>query len=36
MPLRVLADEFHVNVRTLRAAARDGRLTAKHKSCRLA
>ena len=28
MPLRVLADEFHVNVRTLRAAARDGRLKA--------
>ncbi len=26
--LQVLADEFHVNVRTLRAAAHDGRLAA--------
>jgi DNA-binding transcriptional regulator YiaG len=28
VPLQVLADEFHVHVRTLRAAAHDGRLTA--------
>jgi DNA-binding transcriptional regulator YiaG len=28
MPLQVLADEFHVHVRTLRAAAHDGRLAA--------
>jgi DNA-binding transcriptional regulator YiaG len=28
LPLWVLAEEFHVNVRTLRAAARDGRLSA--------
>ncbi len=28
MPLQFLADEFHVHVRTLRAAARDGRLAA--------
>src|SRR5262245_26672155 len=28
MPLHVLADEFDVHVRTLRAAARDGRLAA--------
>src|SRR5262245_42048551 len=28
VPLRILAQEFHVNVRTLRAAARDGRLVA--------
>ncbi len=28
LPLRVLADELHVHVRTLRAAARDGRLIA--------
>jgi transcriptional regulator with XRE-family HTH domain len=28
VPLRLLAHEFHVNVRTLRAAARDGRLIA--------
>ena len=28
VPLLVLADEFHVHVRTLRAAARDGRLRA--------
>src|SRR5712671_663986 len=29
VPLQVLADEFHVHVRTLRAAAHDGRLAAK-------
>lgn len=28
VPLQVLADEFHVHVRTLRAAAHDGRLVA--------
>lgn len=28
VPLHVLADEFHVHVRTLRAAAHDGRLAA--------
>jgi DNA-binding transcriptional regulator YiaG len=28
VPLQVLADEFHVHVRTLRAAAHDGRLAA--------
>ena len=28
LPLQVLADEFHVHVRTLRAAAHDGRLVA--------
>jgi DNA-binding transcriptional regulator YiaG len=28
LPLQVLADEFHVHVRTLRAAAHDGRLAA--------
>src|SRR5579872_4717229 len=28
VPLQVLADELHVHVRTLRAAARDGRLAA--------
>ena len=28
VPLHVLADEFHVNLRTLRAAAHDGRLRA--------
>src|SRR5580765_2733297 len=29
VPLQVLADELHVHVRTLRAAAHDGRLAAK-------
>ncbi len=28
VPLQILADEFHVHVRTLRAAAHDGRLAA--------
>jgi hypothetical protein len=32
VPLQLLADEFHVHVRTLRAAARDGRLVATFSS----
>jgi len=32
VPLQVLADELHVHVRTLRAAAHDGRLAAKFGS----